>query len=259
MACKVLAIANQKGGVGKTTTAVALASGMIKRGVKTLLIDLDNQINATDSYKAQVAGVATLYDLLFENEDIHECIQKCDSGDIIAGDTLLKEAEQKLPNDGSRFFILREKCEELRDSGEYDYIILDCPPTIGALLNSALTFADEVVVPVSCDRYALQGLTLLNDTIRSAKKYTNPNLKIMGLLLTKHSARLNITKEVEDNISDVAAMMNTKVFTTRIRECVSVRMAQAQQTSIWDYDATSNICMDYYDLIEEILCEREEK
>ena len=251
---KVIAIANQKGGVGKTTTAVNLSAVLSKKGFKVLLIDTDGQCNSTDSCQAKVDGVATLYDLLFEREDSKECIQKVtDHLDIIASDPLLADSESKFPNDGSRNFIMREAIEKLRDS--YDYMIIDTPPVLGCMLSNALTFADEVIVPVTCDRYAIQGIDDLIKTISNAKKYTNPLLKVAGILLIKYHANTNLSKEIIDGLPQILESFNTKVFETKIRESESCRKSQAAQMSVIDYAPKSTTSIDYISLCDEIIKE----
>lgn len=159
---RIIAITNQKGGVGKTTTAVSLATGFQKLGKRTLLIDTDSQCNSTDTYRAIVKDTPTLYDILFENEKAIDCIQNTEVGKIIPCDLLMREAELRFPNDSSRSFLLRERCEEL---GEYfDYIIIDTPPTMGVILSNVLTYTNEVIIPVTCDRYGLAGIELLSQT-----------------------------------------------------------------------------------------------
>lgn len=247
---KIIAITNQKGGVGKTTTATALAAGLNRAGKKTLLIDTDSQCNATDTYRAVVDGEATLYDLLFADEAAEECVQHTEVGDIIACDPLLREAEQRFPNDNSRSFLLREKCSGLEKL--YDYIIIDTPPTMGVILSNVLTYATDLIIPLTCDRYGLQGIELLSNTIKSAQKYTNPNLKIMGLLVIKYSNRTNLCKEIVEGLPKVAEIMNTKVFDTKIRESVACRESQSARKSLYEYAPKSTTALDYTELCSEI-------
>ena len=247
---RIIAVTNQKGGVGKTTTAVSLATGLAKNGYKTLLIDTDSQCNSTDTYRAIIEETATLYDLLFEDEKAVNCIQHTEVGDIISCDPLMQQAEQRFPNDNSRSFILREKCEEL--NGLYDFIIIDTPPTMGVILSNVFTYAGEVIIPVTCDRYGLAGIELLCQTISSAKKYTNPNLEILGMVLIKYSDRLNICKEINDGLPKVAESLKTKVFDTKIRESVSCRESQSARQSIYEYSPTSTTAQDYLNLCKEI-------
>ena len=248
---RIIAITNQKGGVGKTTTAVSLATGLNLKGYKTLLIDNDPQCNSTDTYRAVVEETPTLHDLLFENEKAIDCIQHTEIGDIIPCDPLMQQAEQRFPNDNSRSFILREKCAELNEL--YDFIIIDTPPTMGVILSNVLTFANEIIIPVTCDRYGLAGMELLQQTIASAKRYTNPNLNITGMVLIKYSDRLNICKEISEGLPRVAEKMKTKVFNSYIRESVSCRESQSAKQSIFDYAPKSTTAIDYMNLCNEVV------
>lgn len=249
--CKVIAVANQKGGVGKTTTAVSVSAVLNKSGKKTLLIDTDGQCNSTDTCRAEVTGKATLYDLLFEREPAADCIQKTEITDIIASDPLLNDSERKFPSDGSRLFLLKEACEAIME--RYDFIIIDTPPNLGCMLSNALTFADEVIIPVTCDRYGMQGIDELHKTITAARKYTNPGLKVAGILLIKYHANTVLCREISDSLPEVSKMFGTKVFDTRIRESEACRKSQTARMSIVDYDLASTTAKDYIAFCEEFL------
>jgi len=248
---RIIAVANQKGGIGKTTTAVALAAGLSKKGFKTLLIDTDSQCNATDTYQAETEETATIVDLLFEQEPAINCIQKTEAGHIIASDPLMQNAETKFPNDPSKPYLLKKACANLTDI--YDYIIIDTPPTIGSILSNVLTYAHEVIIPVTCDRYGLVGLDLLNRSMESTREFTNPDLKILGLLMIKHSDRLNLNKSVMDGLEQVAKNLNTKIFNSKIRESVACRESQVARKSIYDYAPNSTTTKDYESLCDEII------
>lgn len=248
---KIIAIANQKGGVGKTTTAVSLAAALTKAGKKTILIDTDSQRNATDTYGAKIEGVATLYDLLFENAKLADCIQSTQSGDIIASDPALQAAEKKFPDDFDRFFLLREKCGKLE--GTYEYIIIDTPPSLGIVLSNVIAYATDIIIPLTCDRYGIQGIDLLCNTIISAKKSANPNLNIAGILLIKYTDRLNLNRGIKEGLDNVAKQLNTKVFQTKIRESVACRESQVARQSIFEYAPKSTTAADYLSLCTEIL------
>lgn len=248
---RIIAIANQKGGVGKTTTAVSLATGLQKQGYKTLLIDTDSQCNSTDTYQATISDTATLYDLLFEKEKATDCIQTTAIGNIIPCDPLMREAEQRFPNDSSRGFLFRERCEDLKDL--FDFIIIDTPPTMGVVLSNVFTYAKEIIIPVTCDRYGLAGIELLSQTIKSAQKYTNPDLIVKGLVLIKYSERLKLCREIKEGLPAVAELMQTTVFDTVIRESVACRESQSARQSIFNYAASSTTAIDYLSLCKEVL------
>lgn len=246
----IIAITNQKGGVGKTTTAVNMADVLKLKGYKVLLVDTDPQGNATDTYRATVEGEATLYDLLFENEPAIDCVQVTEHGDVIAADPLLKEAEKHLSGvDG--VYRLKERLEPLQSV--YDYILIDTPPTLGVLLTNALTAADSVIIPITADRYGVQGLTQLNETIASIKKYTNRDLKVNGLLLVKYNQRTNLAKELRTALHDIAKQFETVVFDTSIRESTKAKEAQTVRQSLYTYAGNCTTALDYLDFVNEFI------
>lgn len=247
----VIAITNQKGGVGKTTTAVNMAAGLQRLGYKVLLVDTDPQCNSTDTYRAEIDGRGTLYDILCTDELAAECIQHTEAGDIIPSDPLLKDAEQRMPADSSRCFVMREKLDPIVDY--YDYVIIDTPPTLGVILSNVLTLADELIVPVTCDRYGLQGIDQLVKTIKSAKRYTNPKIRINGMLLIKYARRQKLCREISDKLEPIAGMMETRVYQTRIRETAACRIAQSQRMNIFEYDEKCNTALDYSRFVKELL------
>ena len=227
-----------------------MATGFQKIGKRTLLIDTDSQCNSTDTYRAAVKDTPTLYDLLFEGEKAVDCIQETEVGKIIPCDPLMREAEQRFPNDNSRSFLLREKCEEL--SKDFDYIIIDTPPVMGVILSNVFTYAGEIIIPVTCDRYGLAGIELLSQTILSAKKYTNSTLKITGMLQIKYSDRLKICREIKEGLPQIAELFQTEVFQTTIRESVSCRESQSVRQSIYEYAPSSTTAEDYMSLCNEL-------
>lgn len=246
----IIAITNQKGGVGKTTTALAMAAALKNKGYKVLLVDTDPQGNATDTYRAQVDGTATLYDLMFEGEPAEGCIQHTAHGDIIAADPLLKDADRHL--DGiSGTYCLRERLEPIKD--EYDYILIDTPPTLGVLLTNALTAADKVIIPVTADRYGVQGMSQLQQTLADIKKYTNPGLTVDGLLVVRYNARTNLARTLHEALVNVAVQFNTKVYKTTVRESTKAKEAQAARASLFEYAPSSTTASDYSEFVNEFL------
>ena len=179
---KVYAIANQKGGIGKTTTATCIAAILQQKGYKVLLIDTDQQCNSTDTYRAKIESTATLYDVLLDENKIplSEAIQQTESGDIIAADPLLREADKKLTVDVEGLYRMQDALVELNNENKYDYVIIDTAPALNSLLHNVLIAADEVIIPLTADRYALQGLSQLNDSINAIKRRQNPKLKVAG-------------------------------------------------------------------------------
>lgn len=248
---RVIAIANQKGGIGKTTTAVNVSTGLAELGKKTLLIDTDGQCNSTDTLRAKIEGMATMYDLLFEKEDAKACIQHMNLVDVIASDHLLRNVETKFPDNAGRLYTLRDASEELREM--YDFIIVDTPPSLGCMLSNVLTFADEVIIPVTCDRYGMQGMHDLYETIHATKKYTNRDLKVSGVLLNKYKERTNLCKEIIAKLPAVLELFQTIEFKTRIRDCEDCKKAQSVRMSLLEYNPNSNTAKDYKTLCEEII------
>ena len=246
----IVSITNQKGGVGKTTTALAMAAELQARGNKVLLIDTDPQGNATDTYKAQTQNTATLYDLLFEGEPIEECIQYTEFGDIVAGDPLLKDAA-KLLDGVAGAYRLRECLESVKST--YDYIIIDTPPTIGVLLTNALTACDKVIIPVTADRYGVQGMTQLQQSLADIKKYTNPGLVVDGLLVVRYNGRTNLAKTFFEALMEVASQFDTKVYETTVRESTKAKEAQAARASLLEYAPKSTTAIDYKEFINEFI------
>lgn len=251
---KIYCVANKKGGIGKTTTATNLASVLSDKGYKTLLIDADPQCNSTDTYRARVKDTATLYDVLLDYDDptgVMDAIQHTEIGDIVAADPLLNDAETKFRNDGGdEYFRLKDALEQLTG---YDYVVIDTAPADNKLLKNCLIAANEVIVPVTADRYGIQGLSDLNHTINMIRKRSNPNLKIAGLLMIKYKDRLKLSQEVFDGLTAVSAQLGTKVFNTKIRESTGTQQAQAQRMTVVKYDPRNNTAVDYVAFTNELI------
>ena len=247
---KILAVANQKGGIGKTTTSLALATGLRRLGKKTLLVDLDPQANATDTYRAKINGEATAYDLLINGDT--DCIQTTSLGDIIAGDPQLKDADKIL--DGvSAAYKLRKGLAGI--APRYDFVILDTPPALSVLLTNALTAAHEVIIPLTSDRYGLQGLMQLHDTVKDIREYTNPGLRVGGFLLVKYRGTTTLARAVDDSLPTYAERFETKIYETKIRESIEARKAQAAQMGLFAYAPNCTTSRDYEAFINELLKE----
>lgn len=253
---KTIIVANQKGGIGKTTTATAVASILNAKGYKTLLIDADQQGNSSDTYRAAIEGSATLFDVLLDEERIslEEAIQHTESGDIVASDPLLRKADEILNGDPEGLYRFQDTLEELKG---YDFVIVDTAPSLNSILYNCLVAADDVLIPVTADRYGLQGLSQLNDTINAIKRRQNRNLKIIGLLLIKYNKRTLLSREVKNSLEEIAESMNTKVFETTIRESTKAREAQAVRETLIHYDAKSTTAQDYSSFVDELLKEEE--
>lgn len=250
---KVIAITNQKGGIGKTTTATSLAGILTERGYRTLLIDTDKQCNSTDTFRATVDDTPTLYDVLLEENSpvsISEAIQHTEIGDIVASDPLLCEADAKLSQKGIKGYTkLQNAISKVKD---YDYIIIDTPPAVDTILRNVLIASDEVIIPMTVGRYSFQGIDDLADTINDAKAL-NPNLKIAGVLLVNVNERTNVAQEAKEALEFIKQALDTKVFKSVVRSCVKVPEAQSERLTLIKYSKSCSTERDYEDFVEEYL------
>lgn len=244
-------VANQKGGIGKTTTATNLAGILSKKG-PTLLIDADPQGNSTSTYQAKIENMATLYDVMIDADKlpIDEAIQHLPNGDIVASDPLLAKAEKILDGDVEGFYRLKDALDALDG---YDYVVIDTAPSLNVILYNCLIAADQVIIPVTADAYAMQGIAQLYDTIMAVKRRQNPTLVIAGLLLVKYSGRSNLEKVTLTDIEEQAKNMGTKLFQTTIRECVKTKEAQDAKKLLIDYAPKCNTMLDYLSFADELL------
>ena len=245
-----IAIINQKGGVGKSTTAGAIGGGLSLKGAKVLYIDLDPQCNLSYLMEAEISGLAqpSALDILQGTAGAN-AIQHTAQGDIIAASPALSGADIVLTATGKEY-RLREALEGLQR--HYDYCIIDTPPALGILTVNALTACNGCIIPAQADFLSLQGIGQLHGTIETVRKYCNPGLKVYGIVLTRYSARAVITREVTARMEETAASLNTKLYKTRIRECTAIKEAQAMRQPIYEYAPKSNAAADYMALVEEI-------
>ena len=246
---KTITVTNQKGGTGKTTTAIQLAAGLSLKGYKTLSIDLDAQGNLTYTAGAKTDG-ATALGVLTGEVKAENAIQHTPSGDIIAANKALAGADAFIADTGKEY-RLKEALESLQAA--YDYIIIDTPPALGILTINALTACTGAIIPAQADIYSLQGIAQLNSTIETVKKYCNPSLSIMGIVLTRFNGRSIIRREVAEMLERTAEQLHTKLYTSKIRECTALVEAQATKQNIYSYAPRSNATADYKALVDEIL------
>ena len=247
---KTIAVSNQKGGVGKTTTATNLAYGLQLQGKRVLLVDSDPQGNSTDTWGAKNDdGYATLSDILFTNESIEDCIQHTEIGDILAADPVLEDAEKHLKGVAG-YFRLRNRLAPL--ASKYDYVIIDTPPNLGLLLQNALIAADGVIVPVTCSRYSLQGMSRFIDTVNEVKSQANPNLEVYGLLLVRYMEQTVLAREITDGLPGLTVELGTGVFETKIRNTIEVEKAQAARVPLEMYAPKATAAVDYMEFIDEL-------
>lgn len=244
----VIAISNQKGGVGKSTTAGAVSVGLKKKGYHVLAVDLDAQGNMSYSMGVDKSAITSL-EILTGTARAKEAVINTQYCDLIPAGATLATAELIIKNVG-REYKLREALEEVKN--DYDYIIIDCPPALGLLTVNALTACNGVIIPAQADIYSLQGFNQLEQVIQTVKKYCNNGLSIMGILVTRYNARTVLSRDMLSMLSDTARHIQTKVFDTKIRECTAIKEAQASQQNIFDYAPKSNATIDYTSLIEEL-------
>ena len=248
---KIVSLTNQKGGVGKTTTSVNLAVSFAVSEVKTLLIDLDPQSNATTGLE-QITDEpkGTIYDVIIRGSKTKDIITntKLEFLDMITSTNDLVGAEVELVNVMAREHQLEKALKSIRK--KYDYILIDCPPSLGLLTLNALTCSNSVIIPIQCEYYALEGLGQLLNTVRLVQKNLNRKLEIEGVLLTMYDSRLNLSKQVAD---EVKGFFKDKIFETIIHRNVRLSEAPSFGKPALLYDANSTGAQNYISLVEEIL------
>ncbi|MBO9131359.1 AAA family ATPase [Bacillus sp. 165] len=248
---KIISIANQKGGVGKTTTSVNLGAGLAYLGKKVLLVDIDAQGNATTGVGIEKSDLdQCVYNVLVEDEDISSIIRPSTTENlyVLPATIQLAGAEIELVPTISREIRLKRALQSIRE--DYDYILIDCPPSLGLLTINALTASDSVIIPVQCEYYALEGLSQLLNTVRLVQKHLNKNLSIQGVLLTMLDARTNLGLQV---IDEVKKYFKDKVYGTIIPRNVRLSEAPSHGKPIIMYDAKSRGAEVYLDLAKEVI------
>lgn len=247
---KIIAIANQKGGVGKTTTSINLAAAIAKEGKKVLLVDADPQGNATSGVGIEIDDDYTVYDMIISDTDADDVIIKtdfdnlwlCPSTEELAG------AEIELVGVDSREFKLKKSLKTIKNN--FDFIFIDCPPSLGLITINCLTAADSVLIPIQCEYFALEGVSLLTNNIKKIKKSLNPDISIEGILLTMLDARTNLGVQV---VEEVKSCFPGKVYASIIPRNVRLSEAPSYGQPINVYDASSKGAEAYKSLAEEVI------
>lgn len=248
---RVIAIANQKGGVGKTTTAINLSACLAEAGQRVLVIDIDPQGNTTSGLGVMKDDIdKTVYEVMLQEIELRDAIIKniFDNLDIVPSNVNLAGAEIDLIDVEEREYILKNEIAKVK--GEYDYIILDCPPSLSMLTVNAMTASDSVLVPIQCEYYALEGLTQLIHTINLVKKKLNPELELEGVVFTMYDSRTNLSLQVVENVKD---NLNQTIYKTIIPRNIRLAEAPSHGLPINIYDSRSAGAESYRMLAQEVM------
>ncbi len=247
---QTIVLTNQKGGVGKTTTSAALAAGLAKKEKRVLAIDLDPQGNLGFSFGLDIENGNTLFEALKGDVPIYDAIQRKSGIDFIRSNILLSGVAEVVKSE-KRELLLKNLLAPVERF--YDYIIIDTPPAFNVLTLNGYSAADYLIIPMSAEILSLVGLTQLRETYETIRKTVNPDLKVMGILMTSFDGRRGLSWEVKEMADGVAAQLGTKVFDTVIRSSVAVAEAPAHGENIIEYAPRSNAARDYKAFVEEVL------
>lgn len=248
---RIIAIANQKGGVGKTTTAINLSACLAEKGQKVLAIDMDPQGNLSSGLGLDKDSIdKTIYDMIIGENDIEEVIDRgtIENLDILPSNVDLSAVEIELIDVDNKEFVVKDAIQKVKDN--YDFIIIDCPPSLSLLTINAMTTADSVLVPIQCEYYALEGLSQLIHTVELVRERLNSNLEIEGVVFTMYDARTNLSLQVVENVKD---NLQQNIYKTIIPRNIRLAEAPSYGTPINQYDPKSAGAESYMKLAEEVI------
>lgn len=246
----IITVSNQKGGVGKTTTSAALAAGIAARGKRVLGVDLDPQGNLGFCMGLEASNAATVLDVITKRVSIKEAVSKTEYCDILPSDITLSVSDLENMKADKRECLLQAALLPVMDY--YDYIIIDTPPALNLLTVNAYVVSNFLIIPMASDILSLVGLSQLKETVESVKETLNPQLNVMGILMTRFNRRTLLSRDVLEMAQQLAVQMNTVVFEMKIRNGVAIAEAPAHGESIFDYNPRSSAVKDYMALIDEI-------
>lgn len=247
----IIALTNQKGGVGKTTTSSALAAGLASfYDKKVLAIDLDPQGSLGFSLGLNIEDCHTIYDVLTGKVPVHEAIQTTEYCDILTSNILLSSAELEFTSADRELLLKNALAPVIR---YYDYIVIDTPPALNILTVNAYAAADHLIIPMAPEILSLLGVSQLKETIDSVRESLNPNLDVLGIILTRYNGRTLLAREVKEMAENIASQIGTCVFHTQIRPSVTVAEAPAHGISVFDHAPRSNPSLDYMDFVKEVI------
>lgn len=246
---QIITVTNQKGGVGKTTTAAALVCGLHQRGAKVLGLDLDPQGNLGFNLGLDIGTGSTIYDVIKGSCSIEDAIVPSDYGDVLPSDIMLSAAEVEftMPR---REFLLSEQLSAVRE--RYDFIIIDTPPALNVLTVNAYVASDGLIVPMEAEVLSLVGITQLQETIETVRSTFNPHLKVLGILLNKFNPRLTLSKDILELAEEVARQLDSQVFPPKIRRGVGVAMAPAHGQTVLTFQPKSRPAQDFQDMVDMV-------
>jgi chromosome partitioning protein len=245
----IVSITNQKGSVEKTSTAHALGTALSISGKRVLFIDLDPQGNLSHTLKAD-AGPGSAFEVLTGVKPLEQAVQRTGRGDCLCASPMLSGADRTLDRTGKEY-ILKEAFATIE--GRYDFLLIDTPPALGILTVNALTASRDIIISSQADIYSLQGIGQLYQTVIAIRKYCNPSLVIAGILIVRFNHRIILNRDLSAVMEQTAEQLQTRVFITRIRECIAVKEAQAKQTGLFSYAPDSTAAADYELFIREYL------